>query len=58
MGQRGDQLDLVGNSGNSKEPHLHFQMCDRLSFLASQGQPQVFESYRVGGVKVTDSLWQ
>lgn len=54
--KKGDQLGLVGNSGNSKEPHLHFQMCDRPSFLASQGQPYVFEGYKAHGIKVTDSL--
>ena len=34
---RGQVLGLVGNSGNSSEPHLHFQLMDRNSPLASEG---------------------
>src|SRR5260370_22384644 len=42
VGQRvgaGQLLGLVGNSGNSVAPHLHFQMSDRPSPLASNGLP-------------------
>ena len=36
---RGQVLGLVGNSGNSSEPHLHFQLMDRNSPLGSEGLP-------------------
>jgi murein DD-endopeptidase MepM/ murein hydrolase activator NlpD len=42
---RGQQLGLLGNSGNSEGPHLHFQVSDRASAtpLAAIGLPFVFE---------------
>jgi murein DD-endopeptidase len=43
--RRGDGLGLVGNSGNSDGPHLHFQICDANSPLGSEGLPFVFESF-------------
>jgi Peptidase family M23 len=42
---RGDVLGLLGNSGNSTGPHLHFQATDRKSFLQSQGVPFVFADF-------------
>ncbi len=35
----GQVLALVGNSGNSVAPHLHFQVTDAPSSLASNGLP-------------------
>ncbi|HKQ63218.1 MAG TPA: M23 family metallopeptidase [Candidatus Polarisedimenticolaceae bacterium] len=43
--QRGQVLGLVGNSGNSDGPHLHFQVCDGPSTLGSEGLPFVLESF-------------
>lgn len=37
--RRGQVLGLVGTSGNSSEPHLHFQITDGPSPLASNGVP-------------------
>jgi hypothetical protein len=37
--QRGQVLGLVGTSGNSSEPHLHFHVMDRPSALAANGLP-------------------
>lgn len=35
----GQTLGLLGNSGNSSEPHLHFHLIDRPDPLRGQGQP-------------------
>jgi len=45
----GDVLGLLGNSGNSSEPHLHFQICNQNSELACEGLPYAFPSYEVQG---------
>jgi murein DD-endopeptidase len=37
--KRGQVLGLVGNSGNSTEPHLHFHVSDGVSPLGSEGLP-------------------
>src|SRR5918998_4121138 len=47
--RRGDVLALVGNSGNSLAPHLHFHMMDRPLPLASNGLPYVVDSFTVTG---------
>jgi murein DD-endopeptidase MepM/ murein hydrolase activator NlpD len=46
--KRGDVLALVGNSGNSLAPHLHFHVMSGPQPLASNGLP-----YEVGSFKVT-----
>lgn len=40
--KRGQVLGLVGNSGNSTEPHLHFHVSNGPDPLASEGLPFVF----------------
>jgi murein DD-endopeptidase MepM/ murein hydrolase activator NlpD len=45
---RGQVLGLVGNSGNSSEPHLHFQLMDRNSPLDSEGLPYKMEFQLIG----------
>lgn len=45
----GQVLGLVGNSGNSTEPHLHFHVSDANSPLGSEGLPYVFASFEVQG---------
>jgi murein DD-endopeptidase len=47
--RRGQLLGLVGNSGNSTEPHLHFHVSDASSPLGSEGVPYAFESLEVVG---------
>ena len=43
--KRGQVLGLVGNSGNSTAPHLHFQLCDANSVLECNGIPYAFSSF-------------
>ena len=40
----GDKLGLLGNSGNTTGPHLHFQISDRSSTLDVTSLPFVFEN--------------
>jgi hypothetical protein len=40
----GDKLGLLGNSGNTTGPHLHFQISDRPSTLDTTSLPFVFEA--------------
>ena len=47
--RRGQVLGLVGNSGNSTEPHLHFHVSDANSPLGSEGVPYAHESLDVVG---------
>lgn len=47
--RRGQVLGLVGNSGNSTEPHLHFHISNANSPLGSEGLPYAFHSFEVQG---------
>lgn len=47
--ERGDVLGLVGNSGNSIAPHLHFHVMNRPLSLASNGLPYAIDSYTILG---------
>jgi murein DD-endopeptidase MepM/ murein hydrolase activator NlpD len=47
--RRGQKLGLVGNSGNSTEPHLHFHISDANSPLASEGLPYAMIEYELQG---------
>ena len=52
--RRGQVLGLVGNTGNSTEPHLHFHVAEGESPLAAEGIPyalEKFESRRSGTAK-------
>jgi Peptidase family M23 len=46
---RGQVLGLVGNSGNSTEPHLHFHLCNANSELGSEGLPYAFAAFDLQG---------
>jgi murein DD-endopeptidase len=47
--RRGQVLGLVGNTGNSSEPHLHFDICNASSMLACEGLPYAFASFEAQG---------
>jgi murein DD-endopeptidase MepM/ murein hydrolase activator NlpD len=50
VGQRvrpGQVLGLVGNSGNSSEPHLHFHVTDGASPLGAEGVPYALSAFEV-----------
>jgi hypothetical protein len=47
----GDPLALLGNSGHSTMPHLHFQVCDGPDIIRSEGVPFVLKKYtKIGDV--------
>ncbi len=58
--RRGQVLGLLGNSGNSDAPHLHFHISDADS-LESDGLPYVFDSFEelgtVGLDKAIEDGW-
>lgn len=45
----GDKLGLLGNTGNTDAPHLHFHIMDGPSPLRSNGLPFVFDTFTVQG---------
>jgi hypothetical protein len=46
---RGDVLGLLGNSGNSDAPHLHFEISDGPSLTQSEGLPYTLDSFKMTG---------
>jgi hypothetical protein len=55
--RRGQVLGLLGNTGNSDAPHLHFHIADANSPLGSEGLPFVLDSFETQGtVESLDAL--
>jgi murein DD-endopeptidase MepM/ murein hydrolase activator NlpD len=54
--RRGQVLGLVGNSGNTTEPHLHFQVSDSPSILAGDGLPYAIDTFVHEGKRLRDEL--
>lgn len=46
---RGEVVGRCGNSGNSSEPHLHFQLMDHPWFFIAAGLPFVFTGVSIDG---------
>jgi Peptidase family M23 len=47
--KRGQALALLGNTGNTSAPHLHFHVMDGTSVLGSSGLPYVIDHFKVAG---------
>ncbi|WP_242822945.1 M23 family metallopeptidase [Syntrophobotulus glycolicus] len=47
---RGQKIALCGNSGNTSEPHIHFQIQSGKSFLFSAGLPISFTAIMIDGM--------
>jgi murein DD-endopeptidase MepM/ murein hydrolase activator NlpD len=51
----GQELGLLGNTGNTTAPHLHFHVMDTSSPLDAQGLPYVFRRFTSRGVVAGDA---
>jgi hypothetical protein len=53
--KRGQILARIGDSGDAREPHLHFQVTPSPKMLAGEGLPYLIDQYRA---KSADDVWQ
>lgn len=55
--KKGQPLALLGNSGNSAAPHLHFQITEGKDILFSKGVPFILENYiKTGDVETGEIM--
>jgi hypothetical protein len=54
--KRGQALALLGNTGNTSAPHLHFHLMDGVSVLGSSGLPYVIDRFSVSGQLSAEQL--
>jgi len=47
--KRGQPLALLGNTGNTSAPHLHFHLMNGTSVLGSSGLPYVLDHFELAG---------
>jgi hypothetical protein len=52
----GEQMALVGNTGQTGVPHLHFHVMDRPLLAEANGLPYEFRIFKVEGVAGLDSI--
>ena len=52
--RRGQVLAKIGDSGDAREPHVHFQVQTSADPLAGEGVPYLIDHYRV---KSADDVW-
>jgi hypothetical protein len=45
--RRGQPLGRIGNSGDSREPHLHFEVSDSPALLAGEGLPYLIDRFAI-----------
>ncbi|MGQ7855287.1 M23 family metallopeptidase [Pedobacter sp. WC2501] len=46
--RKGDILGKIGNSGDAREPHLHFEVTTSPMLLKGEGLPYLIDHYRLG----------
>jgi Peptidase family M23 len=54
--RRGDQVGLIGNSGFTSTPHLHFQLLSTPTFYPTDSRPYVFDRFDLVGFE-TQRIW-
>jgi murein DD-endopeptidase MepM/ murein hydrolase activator NlpD len=53
---RGQVLGVIGTSGNSTVPHLHFQVMTTPTFFPTDSPPYLFDHFDLVG-QVTERIW-
>jgi len=56
--KQGDVIGLVGNSGNTSAPHLHFHVMDGPSPLTSEGVPYVINNFTITGTIESNEVFE